>query len=597
MTVLHMIQEFAQQTVSAIAEVLGVEVIIVDEEVRVVAGTGGYNDEINQCLGPNTVCARVIESKQRLTIANPRVNEVCQNCFRRPICTDAAEICFPIVVGNEVIGVLGLLAFNEEQKNTLLGQEDKLLNFVARISDLFSSVISARQLTDKINDMATEYKTVVNSINDGIIAIDKLGRIQQVNGPAEKMLKRAQQDLIGSVAADIFLDQRVINALKQNTVFIGKEIVAKVAGRKHYFLANMTHISGKSSQGLKGHVLVIRNSSEVSQIVGNYLMNERSVHFDDIKCVSAAMLTLKDKALQVSQSDSTVLIQGESGTGKEMFARAIHSASFRADGPFVAINCGAIPEALLESELFGYEEGAFSGAKRGGKAGRLELANNGTIFLDEIGDLPLHLQVKLLRIFENKTVDRLGGVRPTPVDVRIIAATHRDLPRMVERGEFREDLYYRLSVIPLFIPPLRERREDVRIYVDFFIRRFGAAMGKQVEGCSAPALDKLLQWNWPGNIRELENTIEYAVNIEHAKLIQLASLPGRILQEDLKEKEAGADILLPLTEMEKQQMIRALNKYGSSPEGKETICQVLGIGIATFYRKAKTYGIDLGMYR
>ncbi|MHC1762087.1 MAG: sigma 54-interacting transcriptional regulator [Negativicutes bacterium] len=598
MTSLQLIQSFVQQTVSIIAAVLEVEVVAIDEQLRIVAGTGIYFDSYGLCMDSKSISASVIKKNKTIIVTNPRQNSICKECLRQEKCPDIAEICLPITMENQVIGVLAIVALNEEQKQTILDREKKLINFVARISEIFSMVISNHHLTNKLDFMAKEFETVVNSVHDGIIAMDLLGTITQVNNVAEKMLKRTKLLLIGKKIGDIFPDPFVINAMSNNSLIVGKEIYSVLGNRKQYYLANLTHIKNSESQ-INGYVLVIRSISEVGQIVGNYISNSRQVFFEDIKSVSSIMASTKNRALQVSQSDSTVLIQGESGTGKELFARAIHSASSRCDGPFVALNCGAIPEALMESEVFGYEEGAFSGAKRGGKIGRLELANKGTIFFDEIGDLPLHLQVKLLRIFENKVIDRLGGVRPISVDVRIIAATHKDLQSMVNRGEFREDLYYRLSVIPIFIPPLRERREDIGLYVDHFINKFNAIINKNIQKCSNNAMELLCRWNWPGNVRELENAIEFAINMEQSDTIQLSSLPTRIQdyrEEQIPKGNIDENAVVSLAETEKQEIIKALIQYGVSSQGKVIICEKLGLGIATFYRKIKKYGIILDEY-
>jgi PAS domain S-box-containing protein len=592
---LQLIQSFVQQTATVIASVLEVEVVIVDEQLKVVAGTGYYRDSVGRFLSTESISARVIETNQHIIITNPRKHVFCQHCSRRDSCPDTAEICIPITMKNEVIGVLVLVAFNDEQKMTILNQQKKLVDFVARISDLLSMAISSRLLADKLDYMATEYETVINSVKDGIIAIDKAGIIVQVNNPALHMLKDSRSNLVGKPAVELFADPVFSEALRKRKVFVGKEIYSIQGGKKNYYLTNLTHITDNGSSDIKGYVLVIRHISEVGQIVGRYLSYERHVGFDDIKCVSGVMVSVKENAMKVAKSDSTVLIQGESGTGKELFARAIHYASLRSDGPFVALNCGAIPETLLESELFGYEEGAFSGAKRGGKAGRLELGNKGTVFLDEIGDLPLHLQVKLLRIFENKVVDRVGGVKPIPIDIRIIAATHKDLQAMVAMGEFRLDLYYRISVIPLLIPPLRDRREDIELYIEYFISKFNAIMGKNIKGCSPATSSKLKRWDWPGNVRELENAIEYAINMETTDFIQSKSLPSRFQEERplpgnmaMAQKE-----IVSLKQLERRAIIEALGYYGCSAKGKAAICECLGIGIATFYRKLREYEIRL----
>jgi transcriptional regulator with PAS, ATPase and Fis domain len=289
-----------------------------------------------------------------------------------------------------------------------------------------------------------------------------------------------------------------------------------------------------------------------------------------------------------ARGNSTVLITGESGTGKEMFAKAIHYSGSRSKGPFVSVNCGAIPENLLESELFGYEKGAFTGANERGKAGKFELANGGAIFLDEIGDMPLHLQVKLLHVLQNMRFERVGGNKTIIVDVRVIAATNRDLEEMIRCGEFREDLYYRLNVIPLQTPPLRGRREDIRLLMEHFLAKYNAFMNKQITGFTEQAKEVYENYDWPGNVRELENAVEYGVNMAYGDLIDLDALPARLLRDEDGRTQLR-DSELPLSQQlrsyEKELIAGKLRKYGAAGRGKGAVAKELGISRATLYRK------------
>ncbi|MEW6243739.1 MAG: sigma 54-interacting transcriptional regulator [Bacillota bacterium] len=312
--------------------------------------------------------------------------------------------------------------------------------------------------------------------------------------------------------------------------------------------------------------------------------------FDEIKGTSPAIRKAKEMARKVASTDSTVLLLGESGTGKELFARAIHGHSFRASKPFVAINCAAIPESLLESELFGYEGGAFTGARPGGKPGKFEVANGGTVFLDEIGDMPLVLQAKLLRVLQDKEVERVGGIRPVSVDVRVISASHKDLEELVMKGAFREDLYYRLAVIPLHIPALRERKEDLYLLLEHYLRRYRTLYSKTPKRLSSEVLKVLFDYDWPGNVRELENTVEYIVNMESGDLVTLDSLPPRFAR--LIARETTGDPGMSIESAEADAIRRALEIYGTSARGKEKAARALGIHRATLYRKLKKLGID-----
>ena len=291
----------------------------------------------------------------------------------------------------------------------------------------------------------------------------------------------------------------------------------------------------------------------------------------------------------VAKTNSTILIRGESGTGKELLARALHEESHRAGEPFVAVNCGAIPEHLIESELFGYDKGAFTGANPRGKIGKFELAHKGTLFLDEIGDMPLYLQVKLLRALEEREISRIGSTRNIPVDVRVITATNRDLEEMIAEKTFRDDLYYRLNVIPLQLPALREREGDIRQLTLFFIQKFSSMFKKSVAGIEDSFWDSLEEYEWPGNIRELQNTIEYVIIM----LPGTGVLNADLLPNKIKAKALNFEIQdLNLEAMERRVIERAFSLYGWDIDAKKIIADKLGIGIATLYRKIKKYGLE-----
>ncbi|MCL6635411.1 MAG: sigma 54-interacting transcriptional regulator, partial [Peptococcaceae bacterium] len=299
---------------------------------------------------------------------------------------------------------------------------------------------------------------------------------------------------------------------------------------------------------------------------------------------------LKAVAVKVARSASTVLLLGESGTGKELFAHAIHNASPRCLGPFVRVNCAALPENLLESELFGYQEGAFTGAKKGGKTGKFELADGGTIFLDEIGDMPLNMQAKILRVLQEREIERVGGSRPVKVDVRVIAATNRNLEEMVRKKQFREDLFYRLNVVTMEIPPLRERVEDIPLLVDFFLKKLARRLGCGRKKMSGDALAVLLHHRWPGNIRELENVLERALNIMEGDTVTPACLPYYLVKNDLA---GAAGQIGPLKEAleayEKAILERALALAGGN---KLTAARMLSLSKSTFYEKIQRYNLN-----
>jgi len=338
-----------------------------------------------------------------------------------------------------------------------------------------------------------------------------------------------------------------------------------------------------------GAVAILKDISDVRALVYT-VTGQLPLTFDQILFESSSMQRVVTLAKTIARGDSTVLIRGETGTGKEIFARALHAASPRAEKTFVPINCSAIPDTLLESEFFGYEKGAFTGAIKRGKQGLFEFADGGSIFLDEIGELAPHLQVKLLRILQDGKVRRIGGTREVPVNVRILAATNRNLEDLLQKGWFREDLYYRLNVIPLFLPPLRARKEDIPLLAQVFLKRYAARLQKPEATIRETALRKLMEYHWPGNIRELENVIERAVNImtgtvvleEHIVLDQRAapqveatpSADTRSLEEIVAEAERAA-------------LAQAMERYPTSRK----LGSALGLSHTTVLKKIRKYAL------
>lgn len=470
---LSLIKDTVQQVAEAITAALGIETEIVDAHLEIIGGTGRYFEKIGVFEEEGALDAPYIYA-QLLKSGKPYV---CLNPIADPIYDakehELAEICYPIILDQQVIGLIGLVAFSKNQKKILIAKEKTLTAFLKIMSEL----IASRLLTEANND---SLRQLLNSALDSSFA----------------------------------------------------------------------------SSGFK---TIIGNSEILSQ--------------------------LKKRALQVAPSDSTVLITGESGTGKELFARAIHSASPRADKPFVSINCGAIPEMLLESELFGYEKGAFTGADFRGKIGKFQLADGGTVFLDEIGDMPLHLQVKLLRVLQTRQIDKVGGINPIRVDIRIIAATNKDLEGLIKSNQFREDLYFRLSVIPLNIPPLREHPEDIPPIIDYAFEKFLDKLGKDISDISPDAYQQLCSYSWPGNVRELENAMEYAINMENSDSIQIENLPDRIQQ--VQDHSKKTDFKKQSRDYQKQLIISCLEKTGKNVAGKREAAKLLGISESTLYRRLR----------
>ena len=355
---------------------------------------------------------------------------------------------------------------------------------------------------------------VMDSMNSGLFTTDTNGIVKAINRSLCNMLDTAETELINK-NADIILGswKYILSELEKENTYENREVIYYGNEKKNRFDLSVYPIKNKAGH-LIGAVAIVRDIQNVYNLVNKYTGMSAAYTFDDIIGCSEAVLHLKEQAMSISNSPSTVLIQGESGTGKELIAQSIHNSSNRRNNSFVAINCGAIPKSLIESELFGYEEGAFTGAKRGGHPGKFELASGGTLFLDEIGEMPLDMQVSLLRVLQEGCVSRLGGSKCTIVNARIIASTNKDLKREVEKGTFREDLYYRLSVIPVHVPPLRERDGDIELLIKHFLKIKAIKLGKPIPAISRDLYSRLINYTWPGNVREMENCIENIVNLD-----------------------------------------------------------------------------------
>lgn len=597
-TILSKNQLDVQQVAEAIASVLTVEVTIADERLRRIAGTGRYEGRIGGRLVKDSAFAAVLREGRGFIIANPREHAVCNTCEGKQSCEERAEVCCPIMLDGKIIGVIALIACDEAQYQILLANPDGLFDFLQRMADLLAGKIAGRERLEQLHAIQQQLTTLFDTVQEGIIAVDRNGKIVNINAAAAKMLQVSQKPVLGKELALLLSGLPLADSLATGHDVFNREAFRLIRGQRVYYVATVKTWLGGTE--VWGAVVTLREMAEVKKIVSNFSTQEHCFSFEMILGDSPALAKAKQEAAQAAAGNVTVLIQGESGTGKELFARAIHNASARRDKPIIAINCAAIPEALLESELFGYEEGAFTGARRGGKPGKFELADGGTVFLDEIGDMSLSLQAKLLRVLQERKIERVGSTETTAIDVRIIAATHKDIEAMVRQGEFRQDLYYRINVFPLQIPSLCQRRQDLPLLIERFLARYRDKMAKNVEGIDADAYACLLEYGWPGNIRELENTIEYLVSIADGKIIEQRHIPQRILIAG-KTAQPGSPVqaqptrLLTIAELEKRAILSAIEQFGLTMRGKAQLTQVLGISKATLYRKLKQYNIAIDL--
>ncbi|MGG7143117.1 sigma 54-interacting transcriptional regulator [Clostridium nigeriense] len=451
------------------------------------------------------------------------------------------------------------------------------------------------------NSSSNILNTIMDTTKECVVVVNKDGIITMMSKCYKEFLECQNPE--GKHVEDIIDNTRLPSILESGNIeygdvqiIKGKEVVAMRVPikNKEYIIGAIGKIMFRDIGQLallNNKVSVLKNEVEFYK---NELGKERisKYSFDNIIGISKKALEVKRICKLLAKTDSTVLIVGESGTGKELHASAIHNASKRSLGPFIKINCGAIPGSLIESELFGYDEGAFTGAKKGGKKGKFELADGGTIFLDEIGEMPIDMQVRLLRVIQEKEVERVGGNTLKKIDIRIIAATNIDLEEAVEQGRFRRDLYYRLNVMKVEIPPLRERKEDIELLADSLRVKVANKLGLYVEGVSKKAIDILKNYNWPGNIRELENVIERAINLldSESLTIEPKHLPKSIVKNKYKNTFREERKLSEIIEsVEKRSIERCLSE---TKWNKNKTAKLLGISRASLYKKIEKYNIE-----
>lgn len=578
------IKDYVFKLAEVISEILRVDVEIVDINMIRVAGTGIYNEKIGNVVeGANIVYKKVLEGGKKQVIENPGYHKLCMNCPKRNSCTETFEYCTPIIFKDQVIGVISLICFNDKQKKIVIDKFKEYIGLMDRISELIASKASENYYLLRMENITAELKSIVDYIQDNVVVIDSEDKIIFFNEKFKNYVEHVNKEEVNieelSVKVTGYGERLNMNNQTQFNLNIGN-INKKVMG-----CINEIEVKGKS----KNRIVIFQDMKKLQKALYEHSEANNQVDFSTIIGVSDKFIDLKERCMKIASGHASVLITGESGTGKEIFARAIHYQSSRSTGPFIAINCGAIPDALLESELFGYVPGAFTGAGKNGKIGKFELANKGTIFLDEIGDMPLHLQVKLLRVLQGKVVIPIGSNKPIDINVRVISATNKKLEDMVRDGLFREDLYYRLNVIPIEIPPLRQRKEDIPVLIDYFLNKYCSLYDIHIPTVGEKAMVKLSSYEWKGNVRELENTIEYIVNVlQNAEFIEEKHLPAKIINYncDIEQYED-----FNLEKIEKNTILKAVKKYGGNTEDKKKIAKALGISLATLYRKMEKYGI------
>lgn len=578
---LYDIKEYLQSYANAISNILKIDVEIVDENLNRIIGTGFYEEKVGINIKKNgLVYSETLRTRKMQVIENPGKNKLCKKCIDKDNCFEKMEISYPIYYGEDTFGVIGLVCTSDQQREALMENFESIMAFIGHMSELIAAKI-VEQNEEMIQRKNLVFlKQIINSVNDGVIVIKNNNIISSINLKGIKELG-VNTNIVGQsikveLTDDYFQESQIYNV--------------EIDGKKYEVVGKLI----PSSTNLEDYnsVLIFNKLKKIKEeaITLTYGINKTNIF--SILGDSKEMMILKSKIRKISNSNSTVLVTGESGTGKELVARAIHCEGNRKDKPFIAINCGAIPETLLESELFGYDKGAFSGANSNGRIGKFELANKGVIFLDEIGDMPLYLQVKLLRVLQEKTIVRIGSNKLISLDIRVIAATNKDLKELVRRGKFREDLYYRLNVIPIEIPPLRERKGDLELLLNSLIDKYNIEFNKSVYLIEDNVLEMFKKYKWYGNIRELENVVEFMVNLCDEKgIINETMLPDSFIESFHEqiglEDNGNNDIkeIIPLKDIERKYIKKAIEIYGDTTEGKKLAAKKLGIGIATLYRR------------
>lgn len=580
-SVLMQIQPTIQRFARMLASVLQLEVEIVDENLCRVAGTGAYGKFLGRQLSGNSRLLRhVLETKTEKVVTQSRFDPLCEGCDSKENCREKAFLGTPVILQERCVGVISLIAVTHEQQEHISDNLREFSDYVRHISTIFvSKLLEDQGPGDNISKI---FATMIDNMDQGVLVVDADNRVQFVNQTALKTLGVVQNNIIGKPVRFRPLTfesnfthghmQHIVSWDDKSELIIGQ--LHNIQGRQLFLMAfHQSHTS-----------FSVANASDephIEQLVG--------------EC--RVMRQLKRLISRIAPSPSSVMVVGESGTGKEVVARAIHKLSGRRNKPFIAINCAAMPEQLLESELFGYVKGAFTGASANGKTGLIQAANTGTLFLDEIGDMPLMLQAKLLRAIEAREILPIGASSPIQVDIRIISATNQNLAQFIAEGKFREDLFYRLNVIPITLPPLRERQEDIELLVHYFLHLHTRRLGSVYPGIAPDVVEILRKHRWPGNLRELSNLMEYLVNVvPSGEVIDSTLLPPNLLNNGTTEQSDVTEVSeahlslddaggTALEEMEKQMIREALSRHNS----KKEVADELGIGIATLYRKIKKY--------
>lgn len=565
MTQLESVRSGIEHFVSAAAEAFRVEAAIFNQQSSLFYCTPTYLKKKG-----NTVHYAFIQDvivNGSVLVTEPGKMPACIGCRFNEHCPSTMEILCCIHSGTDVAGVISFTSFTKEGQKRISENTEVYLNAITKLSSLIGEYLQQFSEGSAAADTEKLIESLMSLCEQPLLLTDPNGVVLRYNSLADKVLKFC--NVSSTSLRQIFSEDMARRITSGNDLFEKKasigENTAKVTTRSIY---SQNHL----------HSILVRLSNEF------YENLPESGAFERLIGSSRAFVHIQNLIKRVADSPTPILITGETGTGKELVARSFHEQSRRNKYPFVAINCSSIPENLFESELFGYEEGSFTGAKKGGKMGRIEMAQGGTLFLDELGEMPLSVQPKLLRVLQEYELERVGSTKKIHLDIRIVAATNRDLREMIKEGKFREDLFYRISVINVKLPPLRDRKEDIIPISLNYLERLKTKMTTPLRTISHETEQAFLNYSWPGNIRELQNVVEYAANLCDSDTLTLADLPEHMRGlEECPDTEKQKET--PLPDSQEKQILDLLSAYGHTLESKKKIAADLGISLRTLYRK------------
>jgi transcriptional regulator with PAS, ATPase and Fis domain len=485
------------------------------------------------------------------------------------------------------------------------------LGMIVAAVDGIEKEFKLKHYLSSLNIKNKQMENIIDTMSDGLIFIDTDKKVRLFNPLILNFFSLKEDEFRNKdiMKIDLFCKD-IIEEMFTSPNIVDREIFLTIKGKSHNFNLN-TSIIYRDSNELEGVLVILKESKKINRLVNRVSGSEAHFNFSNLLGKSEKFKECIEIAKLSSKTNSNIILLGESGTGKELFAQAIHNHSDRKNGPFISINCGALPRGLIESELFGYEGGSFTGSKKNGRPGKFELADGGTIFLDEIGDTPFDVQVTLLRVLQNKEVTRIGGSKSKKFDVRVISATNKNLLEEIKSNSFRADLFYRINVFSINIPPLRERKDDIILLLENFIKEYSLQSNQEIKSLSLDAQKFLMNYNWPGNVRELENVVERTVYTTTKNVIEIYNLPKYISEFKIENNFEDRNNDLNISDDSISTTDEEIKSQNENKSEKDKIIEILienkgnatkatkklGFSRRTLYRKIKKYNIDIDAYR